>query len=197
LYGSQHIWVLSSMNSKCVGKGEYSKRQRCSIFGSCHRFEEQLEDQNESRSRGMVQTIRKYFEYYYQNNGKPWFQRFKFQRKPVVSINRISGHYCIKGCFIRFNMVHTEMCECGKAKETINHILWQCKLFEEFTVHTIDDLTKRKIFPPYSIEAILHCMLPDAVIPVARYINSIIYVDITISPTKDQNMQKRFLLKQN
>jgi hypothetical protein len=37
----------------------------------------------------------------------------------------------------------------------------------------IDDLMKRKIFSPYCIEAIRHCMLPEAVIPVARYINSI------------------------
>jgi hypothetical protein len=35
----------------------------------------------------------KYFEDYYQNNGKPWFQIFKFQRKSIVSINRIrTGH---------------------------------------------------------------------------------------------------------
>jgi hypothetical protein len=65
------------------------------------------------------------------------------------------------------------MCECDEIKETINHILWQCKLFDKFRVHMIDDLLKRKIFPPYSIEIILHCMLPEAVIPVVRYINNI------------------------
>jgi hypothetical protein len=32
---------------------------------------------------------------------------------------------------------------------------------------------KCNIFPPYCIKAILHCMLPEAVIPVAWYINSI------------------------
>jgi hypothetical protein len=65
------------------------------------------------------------------------------------------------------------MCECGKAKETINHILWQRKLFEEFRVHMIDDLMKCKIFPPYCSEGILHCILPEAVIPVARLINNV------------------------
>jgi hypothetical protein len=35
----------------------------------------------------------KYFENYYQNNGKPWFQIIKFQRKSIVSINGIrTGH---------------------------------------------------------------------------------------------------------
>jgi hypothetical protein len=79
------------------------------------------------------QKRRKYFENYCPNNGKPWFQRLKFRRKSVILINRIrSGHYCLKECFIRFNIVNTEKCECGEAKETVNDILWQCKLFEEF-----------------------------------------------------------------
>jgi hypothetical protein len=69
-------------------------------------------------------TERKYFVNYYQKNGEPWFQRFKFRRKSTVSLNRIrSGHYCLKEHFIRFNTVNTEKCECGKAKETVNHIL--------------------------------------------------------------------------
>lgn len=43
------------------------------------------------------QKGRKYFENYYQNNGKPWFQRFKFQRKSFILINRIrNSHYCLK-----------------------------------------------------------------------------------------------------
>jgi hypothetical protein len=49
-----------------------------------------------------------------------------------------------------------------------DHILWQCKLLEELTVDMIDDLMKRKIFPPYFIEAIVQCMLPEAVMSVAR-----------------------------
>jgi hypothetical protein len=71
-----------------------------------------------------------------------------------------------KRCFIRFNIIKTEKCECGEAKETINHILWQWKFFEEFRVHMTDDLMKCKIFPLYCIKAILYCMLPEAVIPV-------------------------------
>jgi hypothetical protein len=106
------------------------------------------------------QKRRKYFEYYYQTNGKPCFQRFKFRRKSIVSINRIrSGHYCLKECFIRFNIINTGMHECGEAEEAVNHIIWQCKLFVKFRVHTIDHLMGRKIFQPYCIEAILHCKL--------------------------------------
>jgi hypothetical protein len=77
------------------------------------------------------QNGRKYFENYYQSNGKPWLQRFKFRRKSVVVINSIiNGHYCLKECAIRFNIINAEMCECGEAKGTINHILQHCKLFE-------------------------------------------------------------------
>jgi hypothetical protein len=65
------------------------------------------------------------------------------------------------------------MSECGKAKETINHILRQYKLFEEFIDDLRDDLINRTIFPLYCIEAVLQCMLPVAVIPVAQHLNSI------------------------
>lgn len=49
----------------------------------------------------------------------------------------------------------------------------ECKLFEEFRVQMVDDLMKCKTFPPYCIEDILHCVLPEAVILVARYIKSV------------------------
>jgi hypothetical protein len=63
------------------------------------------------------QKERKYFEYYHQNNDKPWFHRFRFLRKFIASINRVrNGHYCLKECLIQFNTVNTEMCECGEAK---------------------------------------------------------------------------------
>jgi hypothetical protein len=63
------------------------------------------------------------------------------------------------------------MCECGEVKEIISHILRRCKLFEELIVHMREDLMRCKIFPPYFIEAILHCMIPEAVIPVAQCIS--------------------------
>jgi hypothetical protein len=98
----------------------------------------------------------KFFECYYQNNRR--FQRFQFQRKSIISINRIrSCHHCLKEYLFQFNIFNTEMCDCGKTKETINHILWQCKLFEEFRLHMINDLMTRKIFLLYYSEGILHC----------------------------------------
>jgi hypothetical protein len=81
------------------------------------------------------QKGRKYFENYYQTKGNPWFQGFKFRRKSIVSTNRIrSGrHYCLKECFIRFNIINIKMYECGEAK--------QCKLFEKFRVHIVTHKT--------------------------------------------------------
>jgi hypothetical protein len=120
------------------------------------------------------QKGRKYFEYYYPNNRKRWLQRFRFQTKSIISMNTIrSGHYCLKECFIHFNIVDTEMCECSKAKETIDHTLWQCKLFEKFRVQMVDELVKHKTFPLYCIDDILHSTLPETVIPVVWYTNSI------------------------
>jgi hypothetical protein len=42
----------------------------------------------------------------------------------------------------------------------------------------IDDLMKFKRFPPYCIESILHSMLQEAVIPLARYVKQHQYKNI-------------------
>jgi hypothetical protein len=83
----------------------------------------------------------------------------------LIKLNK-KWPFLSKRCFIQFNIIKTEKCECGEAKETINHILRQWKFFEQIRVHMIDDLMKCKIFPPYCIKAILYCMLPEEVIPV-------------------------------
>jgi hypothetical protein len=159
LYGSPHTHTGVVLNEIAHATAKESIQKGEDVqYLIPGRLEELLEDQTDSSSQGMVQrTWKTERKYYHQNSRKPWFHRFRFQRKSIASINRIrSGHYCLKQCLIRFNIVNTEMCECGEAKETINHIVWQCQLFVEFRVKMVEDLMKCKTFPPYCIEDILH-----------------------------------------
>jgi hypothetical protein len=153
------------------------EKWRCPILDSCHRLQKLLKDQTESNSRGMLQRIWKT-----ERKEVLWALAAK-QRKTLRSETQVSKKmYRLnkwnKKCpslskRVPYSyIVITGMCEYDEAKY-INHILWQCNLFEEFWVHMIDDLMKSNIFPPYFIEAIVHCILPEAVIPVVRCINNI------------------------
>jgi hypothetical protein len=48
-----------------------------------------------SRSLG-VQKGKEYFENYFTDKSYPWFTKFKFGRKPIVTLNRLqAGHHSL------------------------------------------------------------------------------------------------------
>jgi ribonuclease HI len=54
------------------------------------------------------------------------------QRKHVVWITRLrTGHCHLNEYLHRFNIVNTPQCECGVEKETVDHYLLNCELFDE------------------------------------------------------------------
>ena len=54
------------------------------------------------------------------------------QRKHVVWISRLrTGHCHLNGYLHRFNIIASPMCECGGGKETTDHFLLRCELFDE------------------------------------------------------------------
>ena len=54
------------------------------------------------------------------------------QRKHVVWISRLrTGHCHLNEYLHRFNIIETPECECGAAKETVDHYLLNCELYDE------------------------------------------------------------------
>jgi ribonuclease HI len=54
------------------------------------------------------------------------------QRKHVVCITRLrTGHCHLNEYLHRFNIIETAECECGAEKETIDHFLLNCELYDE------------------------------------------------------------------
>jgi ribonuclease HI len=54
------------------------------------------------------------------------------QRKHVVLISRLrTGHCQLNKYLHRFNIIETPECECGAAKETVDHFLLRCELYDE------------------------------------------------------------------
>jgi len=54
------------------------------------------------------------------------------QRNHVVWITRLrTGHCHLNGYLHRFNIIETSECECGAGKETVEHYLLNCELYDE------------------------------------------------------------------
>src|SRR5437667_6697274 len=54
------------------------------------------------------------------------------QRQDVVCITRLrTGHCHLNEYLHRFNIIETSECECGAGKETVEHYLLNCELYDE------------------------------------------------------------------
>jgi hypothetical protein len=118
-----------------------------------------------------------FFKHFYKQGTHPWFNSFKLRRRSIISINRLrSGHTSFKDSLKELNIVESNTCDCGNARETTNHVLWQCCRFDSPREFLTRDLIKQKIFPPYCIEMFLN-NIEQSLIPIVRFINSIgIYI---------------------
>lgn len=73
-----------------------------------------------------------FFEHSYSDNRKTWFCKKKLSRELIVTVNRLrANHYNLADSLSRVKIVNSPMCtECNEIQD-INHVLWQCKLFEK------------------------------------------------------------------
>ena len=56
----------------------------------------------------------------------------KLKRKQVVLLSRLrTGHCHLNQYLHRFNIIETPECECGGEKETVEHYLLNCELYDE------------------------------------------------------------------
>ena len=60
-----------------------------------------------------------------------WAKELKEDRRFIVNISRIAAnHYRLGSHLQRINIINNAVCACGKEFETVNHILWNCHLFQ-------------------------------------------------------------------
>jgi hypothetical protein len=89
-----------------------------------------------------------FFQNFYKQGTRPWFNSFKLRRRSIVSINRLrSGHTSLKDSLKKLNILESDTRDCGNARETANHVLWQCCRFDSPRELLIRDLIKPKKFP--------------------------------------------------
>src|SRR5437762_2747575 len=56
----------------------------------------------------------------------------KLKQKQVILLSRLrTGHYHLNQYLHRFNIIETPEYECGEEKETVEHYLLNCELYDE------------------------------------------------------------------
>ncbi|XP_024892757.1 uncharacterized protein LOC112468000, partial [Temnothorax curvispinosus] len=98
-----------------------------------------------------------YFNYFYdKNKKKPWFQKIKADRYFYSFVNRIqANHYNLGESLARKGFIDSSECECGHEKEDINHVIWQCSIYDRQRERMGEELVKRGIAGTEAIEVII------------------------------------------
>ena len=101
-------------------------------------------------------TGKKYFSTHFSDQKKPWFNQSKLPRIYISWVNRArSNHYSLNGSLARVKLTQHANCPCGADVQDINHILWQCHLYESLRSIMINRLIKNGWQLPLSIDSIL------------------------------------------
>lgn len=103
------------------------------------------ENENDGMYKGKL-----YFQNFISGSTKPWFWKKNLPRKLVVSINRCrSNHYNLASSLARVGIIEDPSCSCGYEEQNLDHILWQCPLYDNQRSVLYGNLARYKQFPPF------------------------------------------------
>ena len=99
---------------------------------------------------------KEYFKDMYKKSAKPWFEKVHHSRHTIVTINRLrSNHYNLNASLARSHIVNDANCKCGEFEETIDHVLWQCNLYNQQRKDLIETLRKARFQLPLNTKSLI------------------------------------------
>lgn len=106
---------------------------------------------NEGLTKGV-----KYFQTFYTDSKKPWYYNKSLNRETIVTVNRCrANHYSLNESLYRINVVNSPLCKCEQSHQNINHILFQCSLYNEYRVKLLRELAKINLRLPLNVDNII------------------------------------------
>lgn len=89
---------------------------------------------------------RQFFKNFYDCGKSTWFKKMNEERRFITFINRIrANHYNLNASLARKEYVTNERCDCGYEREDIDHVIWQCRKYEEEREKMGNILTRKKL----------------------------------------------------
>lgn len=85
-----------------------------------------------------------------------WFSREHISKKKITMMNRIiANHAATKAHFMRMNIRYEAMCDCGGPIMSIDHLLFECPVFDRQRAKLREFMSRKKVSPTLSIQEIL------------------------------------------
>ena len=124
-----------------------------------------LREQAESKGKN-------YFKYFCNKRSKPWFDKLNLSRYQIVTISRCrSDHYNLAASLFKVNIITSQNCQCNCEQQDLNHIIWNCTLYEEQRTQLFQDLLKINLRFPLNVEVLIAEPNIDACRLLCKYFN--------------------------
>ena len=110
-----------------------------------------------------------YFKDYYKNVNKPWFYKQNITRELIVSVNRLrANHYNLAASLARVNIIKDAKCKCNDYEEEIDHVVWQCSLYNQERGKLLQNLFLLNIQLPMKMSVII----AEPNVPACQYVTN-------------------------
>ena len=89
-------------------------------------------------------------------NNKPWFHNAHLTRHEIVTFNRCrADHYNLGASLARVKIINDPYCPCNSDFQDLNHILWNCPMYDTHRAIMLNKLLNSNNYPPYNIKPLL------------------------------------------
>ncbi|XP_058807432.1 uncharacterized protein LOC131673441 [Phymastichus coffea] len=108
------------------------------------------------KNQGLTKGV-DYFKNYYDDSNTSWYSNKGYEREFITSVCRCrSNHISLNESLFKINVISDPKCECGADTQELNHIVWQCPLFDDTRILLLRSLSKLNLFPPFDIKTFLY-----------------------------------------
>ena len=97
-----------------------------------------------------------YFELFHNDTRAPWFSKQKlFGSLLLQYVDVDRTFYSLVESFFRVNLINNPICKCNYKNENLNHVIWQCKLYNRQRSQLIISLLKLNLHLPLNTKSLI------------------------------------------
>lgn len=98
-----------------------------------------------------------YTKAYLNERHRTWFHGLNLSSKVITTISRCRvGHYSLAASLARIGIVDSPLCISNMGDQDLDHVLWQCPLFDKQRTELVREQIKIRVYPPNTSLVILH-----------------------------------------
>lgn len=133
-----------------------------------------LNNQNIDFEQNSPITQSHYFKYCSSYHSSPWFRKHFYTRAEIAMTVRLRTNHLLTACSKRkMQLSETDLCQCGTARETANHIFFACPLYEDARCRMLHNLRRFGHQFPLNIASLVAYPNPPTIRELQRYLSRI------------------------